>query len=174
MSSSQRNNTIRKGKGRRKVDMVKIETETNLQVTFSKRRAGLFKKASELSTLCGAEIALLVFSPGNKAHSFGTPAWRQFLKGFLTKIFHQTTLNLGTMHKSSGQSILGVRIDAGADSPNAQVNASIPNVQVCGDPIANRSNAITQHELMLGKSCFTIPYSSKTNASSVNPDESHE
>ncbi|KAL0364810.1 UNVERIFIED_CONTAM: Agamous-like MADS-box protein [Sesamum angustifolium] len=274
MSSSQCNNTIRKGKGRRKVDMVKIETETNLQVTFSKRRAGLFKKASELSTLCGAEIALLVFSPGNKAHSFGHPNMEAISKRFLdqnispvsdaeklleahhkaninqhivelnqienrleleqkraieldqvskdgqnqqwyppaiNKLDYQqldrlkavllhfnqkletkvekatrsmslcpprTTLNLGTMHKSSSRSVLGVRLDDGVGNPYAQVqadsNASIPNMQVCGDPIANRSNAITQHELMLGKSYFTIPYSSKTNDSSVNPDESHE
>lgn len=73
MSSSGNNNSSRKGKGRQKVDMMKIENETNLQVTFSKRRAGLFKKASELSTLCGAETAVVVFSPGNKAHSFGHP-----------------------------------------------------------------------------------------------------
>ncbi|KAH6833765.1 hypothetical protein C2S53_009774 [Perilla frutescens var. hirtella] len=53
--------------------MAKIENETNLQVTFSKRRAGVFKKASELSTLCGAESAVVVFSPGNKPHSFGHP-----------------------------------------------------------------------------------------------------
>lgn len=54
----QGNQSQRKGKGRQKIDMVKIENKTNLQVTFSKRRAGLFKKASELiSTLCGAESA---------------------------------------------------------------------------------------------------------------------
>ncbi|KAH6793503.1 hypothetical protein C2S52_003980 [Perilla frutescens var. hirtella] len=53
--------------------MAKIENETNLQVTFSKRRAGIFKKASELNTLCGAESAIVAFSPGNKPHSFGHP-----------------------------------------------------------------------------------------------------
>ncbi|KAK4427648.1 Agamous-like MADS-box protein [Sesamum alatum] len=83
MSSSQHNNTTKKGKGRRKVNMVKMENETNLQVTFSKRRAGLFKKASELSTLCGAETAVLVFSPGNKAHSFGHPNVEAIFKRFL-------------------------------------------------------------------------------------------
>ncbi|XP_021893988.1 agamous-like MADS-box protein AGL62 [Carica papaya] len=56
----------RKSKGRQKVEMVKMNNETNLQVTFSKHRAELFKKASELSTLCGAEIAIIVFSPGQK------------------------------------------------------------------------------------------------------------
>ncbi|XP_011087607.2 agamous-like MADS-box protein AGL62 [Sesamum indicum] len=53
--------------------MTKMEKESNLQVTFSKRRVGLFKKASELCTLTGSEAAVVVFSPGNKAHSFGHP-----------------------------------------------------------------------------------------------------
>lgn len=63
----------RKSKGRQKVKMVKMENHSNLQVTFSKRRAGLFKKASELCTLCGAEAAILVFSPANKPYCFGHP-----------------------------------------------------------------------------------------------------
>ncbi|CAA7036540.1 unnamed protein product [Microthlaspi erraticum] len=53
--------------------MVKMKNENNLQVTFSKRRSGLFKKASELCTLCGAEVVVIVFSPGRKVFSFGHP-----------------------------------------------------------------------------------------------------
>ncbi|KAL0365274.1 UNVERIFIED_CONTAM: Agamous-like MADS-box protein [Sesamum angustifolium] len=63
----------KKSKGRQKVNMVKMENESNLQVTFSKRRAGLFKKASELCTLCGSEAAIVVFSPANKVYCFGHP-----------------------------------------------------------------------------------------------------
>ncbi|KAL0384346.1 UNVERIFIED_CONTAM: Agamous-like MADS-box protein [Sesamum radiatum] len=82
------NNSQRKGKGRQKVDMVRIENETNLQVTFSKRRSGLFKKASELSTLCGAESAIVVFSPGEKAHSFGNPDVETVANRFLNQNPH--------------------------------------------------------------------------------------
>ncbi|KAM3377356.1 hypothetical protein P3S68_009769 [Capsicum galapagoense] len=66
----------RLSRGRKKVEIVKMKNESNMQVTFSKRRAGLFKKASELCTLCGAEIAIVVFSPGkaNKVYSFGHPS----------------------------------------------------------------------------------------------------
>lgn len=53
--------------------MVKMVNDSNLQVTFSKRRAGLFKKASELCTLCGVDVVIVVFSPGKKAFSFGHP-----------------------------------------------------------------------------------------------------
>ncbi|KAL6517527.1 hypothetical protein OROMI_033228 [Orobanche minor] len=63
----------RKSKGRQKVTMVKMSNESNLQVTFSKRRSGLFKKASELCTLCGCEAAIVVFSPADKVFCFGHP-----------------------------------------------------------------------------------------------------
>ncbi|EOA37054.1 hypothetical protein CARUB_v10010156mg [Capsella rubella] len=64
---------VKNNLGRRKVEMVKMTNETNLQVTFSKRRSGLFKKASELCTLCDANIAILLFSPSGKVFSFGHP-----------------------------------------------------------------------------------------------------
>ncbi|EPS64829.1 hypothetical protein M569_09952, partial [Genlisea aurea] len=63
----------KKGTGRKKVLMEKIKSETNLQVTFSKRRQGIFKKATELTTLTGAEAAVVIFSPADKPHSFGHP-----------------------------------------------------------------------------------------------------
>ncbi|KAL0384343.1 UNVERIFIED_CONTAM: Agamous-like MADS-box protein [Sesamum radiatum] len=62
--------------------MVKMENESNLQVTFSKRRAGLFKKASELCTLCAAEAAIVVFSPANKVYCFGHPNMNLVLDRF--------------------------------------------------------------------------------------------
>ncbi|EEF40284.1 mads box protein, putative [Ricinus communis] len=71
--------------GRQKIAIEKISKKTHLQVTFSKRRAGLFKKASELCTLCGVEIAILVFSPANKAFSFGHPEVESVLDRFLAR-----------------------------------------------------------------------------------------
>ncbi|KAK7369899.1 hypothetical protein VNO80_11947 [Phaseolus coccineus] len=59
--------------GRRKIEMAAVKDPNTRQVTFSKRRAGLFKKANELSILCGAEIAIVVFSIGNRPYSFGHP-----------------------------------------------------------------------------------------------------
>ena len=57
--------------GRQKIEIRRIESEEAPQVCFSKRRAGLFKKVSELAVLCGAEVAAVVFSPAGKAFSFG-------------------------------------------------------------------------------------------------------
>ncbi|KAK4284445.1 hypothetical protein QN277_001277 [Acacia crassicarpa] len=73
----------RRSKGRQKIEIKKMENESNLQVTFSKRRAGLFKKASELCILCGVEVAIIVFSPGEKAYSFGHPSVNAVLDRFL-------------------------------------------------------------------------------------------
>lgn len=74
---------MKKSKGRQKVEMVKMKNEMSLQVTFSKRRFGVFKKASELCTLCDAQIALIVFSPSQKAFSFGHPNVNTVIDRFL-------------------------------------------------------------------------------------------
>ena len=69
-------NTMKKNtlKGRKKIPIKKIEETTSRQVTFSKRRTGLFKKASELCVLTGAEMAVLVQSPGGHCYAFGHPS----------------------------------------------------------------------------------------------------
>ncbi|XP_051115802.1 truncated transcription factor CAULIFLOWER A-like isoform X2 [Andrographis paniculata] len=58
--------------GRGKVELKRIENPTNRQVTFSKRRNGLLKKAFELSVLCDAEVAILIFSPSGKHYQFSS------------------------------------------------------------------------------------------------------
>ncbi|KAL6123292.1 hypothetical protein ACLB2K_075814 [Fragaria x ananassa] len=58
--------------GRGKVVMKRIENKINRQVTFSKRRLGLFKKAQELSVLCDAQVALIVFSSRGKLFDFAS------------------------------------------------------------------------------------------------------
>ncbi|KAJ8467451.1 hypothetical protein OPV22_030003 [Ensete ventricosum] len=57
---------------RGRVELRRIEDRVSRQVCFSKRRSGLFKKAYELSVLCDAEVALLVFSPAGKLYEFSS------------------------------------------------------------------------------------------------------
>ncbi|GMJ12628.1 AGAMOUS-like 62 [Hibiscus trionum] len=85
----------KKSLGRQKVEMVKMKNNSNLQVTFSKRRSGLFKKASELCTLCGVEIGIIVFSPGNKVFSFGHPEIGNVIDRYLNG---NPPDNSGTLH----------------------------------------------------------------------------
>ncbi|XP_072953219.1 agamous-like MADS-box protein AGL61 [Typha angustifolia] len=60
--------------GKQKIEIKRIANDAARHVCFSKRRAGLFKKASELSVLCGVKTAVVVFSQGGKAFSFGNPS----------------------------------------------------------------------------------------------------
>lgn len=56
--------------GRVKLPIKKIENTTSRQVTFSKRRNGLIKKAYELSVLCDVDVALIMFSPSGRPTLF--------------------------------------------------------------------------------------------------------
>ncbi|XP_057965379.1 agamous-like MADS-box protein AGL62 [Malania oleifera] len=71
--------------GRQRIEIARIPNKNHLQVTFSKRRSGLFKKASELCTLCGVEVAIVVFSPADKVFSFGHPEVEALTNRFLTR-----------------------------------------------------------------------------------------
>ncbi|KAK7391001.1 hypothetical protein VNO78_19275 [Psophocarpus tetragonolobus] len=73
----------KKSRGRQKIEIKKITNDSHLQVTFSKRRSGIFKKASELCTLCGADVALVVFSPSGKPFSFGQPSVDAVIQRYL-------------------------------------------------------------------------------------------
>ncbi|XVF40169.1 hypothetical protein PTKIN_Ptkin01aG0090000 [Pterospermum kingtungense] len=77
--------SCKKTKGRQKIEMKKIENEDDRLITFSKRRSGIYKKASELSTLCGAEVGFIVFSPSGKPFSFGHPSIESIANRFLNK-----------------------------------------------------------------------------------------
>ncbi|XP_030943091.1 MADS-box protein JOINTLESS-like isoform X2 [Quercus lobata] len=65
---------------RRKIQIKKIDNTTARQVTFSKRRRGLFKKAFELSTLCDAEIGLMVFSATGKLFEYASSSMQQVIE----------------------------------------------------------------------------------------------
>jgi MADS-box transcription factor len=66
--------------GRGRVQLRRIENKINRQVTFSKRRNGLMKKASELSILCDAEVALIVFSNRDKLYEFSSSSMSKILE----------------------------------------------------------------------------------------------
>ncbi|KAK2987847.1 hypothetical protein RJ640_010629 [Escallonia rubra] len=56
--------------GRVKLKMQTLESTGNRQVTYSKRRSGIIKKARELSILCGIDIILLMFGPNGRPTLF--------------------------------------------------------------------------------------------------------
>ncbi|KAL6317797.1 hypothetical protein AAG906_030551 [Vitis piasezkii] len=56
--------------GRGKQEMRRIEDKATRQVSFSRRKKGLIKKAYELSVLCDIDIALIMFSPSGRLTQF--------------------------------------------------------------------------------------------------------
>nr|APQ46144.1 TM6-2 [Viola philippica] len=77
--------------GRGKIEIKMIENPTNRQVTYSKRRNGIFKKAQELTVLCDAKVSLIMFSNTGKFHEYISPA-----TSYVTKmIFDQYQKALG-------------------------------------------------------------------------------
>jgi len=61
--------------GRGKIAIQRIDNRTNRQVTFSKRRSGLMKKARELAILCDADVGLVVFSFTGRLYEFSSSSY---------------------------------------------------------------------------------------------------
>ncbi|KAF7842915.1 agamous-like MADS-box protein AGL29 [Senna tora] len=79
-----------------------VKDSSSRQVTFSKRRTGVFKKANELATLCGAQVAIVAFSPGGKPFSFGQPS----VDDVTNKFLHNSTKS--SNNNNNGGSFDGV------------------------------------------------------------------
>ncbi|KAF5455834.1 hypothetical protein F2P56_025369, partial [Juglans regia] len=68
---------------RGKIQIKRIENETNRQVTYSKRRKGLFKKAHELTVLCDAKVSLIMISSNKKLRDYVSPSTTYVISFFL-------------------------------------------------------------------------------------------
>ncbi|XP_021296588.1 MADS-box transcription factor 6-like isoform X2 [Herrania umbratica] len=113
--------------GRGKVVLERIENKINRQVTFSKRRNGMLKKAYELSVLCDAEVALIIFSSRGKLSEFGSSTVSQTLEKYWqhrytsdvhfadeTQTLYQEVLRLKAKHESlqlSQRRLLGEELE---------------------------------------------------------------
>ncbi|XP_027330949.1 MADS-box protein AGL24-like [Abrus precatorius] len=64
---------------RQKIKIKKIDNLTARQVTFSKRRRGIFKKAEELSVLCDAEVGLIIFSATGKLFEYASSSMKDII-----------------------------------------------------------------------------------------------
>ncbi|KAL2893041.1 Agamous-like MADS-box protein AGL16 [Bienertia sinuspersici] len=68
--------------GRGKIVIRRIDNSTSRQVTFSKRRNGLLKKAKELAILCDAEVGVMIFSSTGKLYDFSNSRYFLFSLSF--------------------------------------------------------------------------------------------
>ncbi|XP_062026518.1 MADS-box transcription factor 23-like isoform X2 [Rosa rugosa] len=68
--------------GRGKIVIRRIDNSTSRQVTFSKRRNGLLKKAKELAILCDAEVGVMIFSSTNKLYDFASTSIKSVIERY--------------------------------------------------------------------------------------------
>uniref|UniRef100_A0A6N2LSY2 MADS-box domain-containing protein n=1 Tax=Salix viminalis TaxID=40686 RepID=A0A6N2LSY2_SALVM len=60
--------------GRGKIEIKRIENASNRQVTYSKRKNGIIKKAKEITVLCDAQVSLVIFASSGRMHEFCSPS----------------------------------------------------------------------------------------------------
>ncbi|KAG4930334.1 hypothetical protein JHK82_047399 [Glycine max] len=105
---------------RGKTQMKRIENETSRQVTFSKRRNGLLKKAFELSVLCEAEVALIIFSTRGRLYEFSSSSVNKTVERYQRKIKDLGVSNKGihenTQHLKEGDMSMAKKIEHLEDS----------------------------------------------------------
>ncbi|CAI8598964.1 unnamed protein product [Vicia faba] len=111
--------------------MKKMSNESNLQVTLSRRRSRLLLKASELCTLCDAQISLVVFSPSEKVFSFGNPNIDTVIDRYLSRVPSQ---------KSDIMEFIEARRKANVCEINTQltqINKTLDIVKKLGDELSH-------------------------------------
>uniref|UniRef100_A0A5F7ZFN2 Myocyte enhancer factor 2C n=1 Tax=Macaca mulatta TaxID=9544 RepID=A0A5F7ZFN2_MACMU len=115
--------------GRKKIQITRIMDERNRQVTFTKRKFGLMKKAYELSVLCDCEIALIIFNSTNKLF--------QYASTDMDKVLLKYT-EYNEPHESRTNS------DIAVPPPNFEMPVSIPvsshNSLVYSNPVSSLGN----------------------------------
>ena len=78
--------------GRKKITITRISDERNRQVTFTKRKFGLMKKAYELSVLCDCEISVIIFNSHNKLFQYASTDMDKVLLKYTGKFTYHLIL----------------------------------------------------------------------------------
>ncbi|EDV26586.1 uncharacterized protein TRIADDRAFT_22691 [Trichoplax adhaerens] len=102
--------------GRKKISITRIGDERNRQVTFTKRKFGLMKKAYELSVLCDCQIALIIFNSNNKLFQYASSDMDSILLRYTQfNDPHESRTNDDIIEKDSKG------LDSGDDEPDVSV-----------------------------------------------------
>ncbi|OMH79055.1 Transcription factor of morphogenesis MCM1, partial [Zancudomyces culisetae] len=112
---------------RRKIKIEYIEDKGRRHITFSKRKAGIMKKAYELSTLTGTQILLLVVSETGLVYTFTTPKLQPLVtkaegKGLIQSCLNMPEVPLHQHPLSNGGNPLGSYPGSGSSSSNNNNN----------------------------------------------------
>ncbi|NXF27862.1 MEF2B factor, partial [Rhodinocichla rosea] len=103
--------------GRKKIQISRILDQRNRQVTFTKRKFGLMKKAYELSVLCDCEIALIIFNSTNRLFQYAsTDMDKVLLKYTEYSEPHESRTNSDILEVAPGGGPRGPAVAAGTRS----------------------------------------------------------
>ncbi|KAK3169078.1 hypothetical protein OEA41_005526 [Lepraria neglecta] len=114
------------GRERRKIDIKFIQDKSRRHITFSKRKAGIMKKAYELSVLTGTQVLLLVVSETGLVYTFTTPKLQPLVTKPEGKNLIQACLNAPEPAPGNEN---GVDAESTVDSPEDVNHAQIPAPQ---------------------------------------------
>jgi len=103
------------GRERRKIEIKFIQDKSRRHITFSKRKAGIMKKAYELSVLTGTQVLLLVVSETGLVYTFTTPKLQPLVTKPEGKNLIQACLNAPEPPDANG-----VDGESAVDSPEEQ------------------------------------------------------
>jgi len=112
--------------GRRKIKIEFIQDKSRRHITFSKRKAGIMKKAYELSTLTGTQVLLLVVSETGLVYTFTTAKLQPLVTQPEGKNLIQACLNAphGQLPAPSGGG--GQPMNRMGNSSNQQTRSNVP------------------------------------------------
>jgi len=117
------------GSGRRRIEIKFIENKSRRQVTFSRRKRGLMKKAYELTTLTGTQALVLIASETGHVYTFATPKLQPVVTLREGKELIQSCLNAPDTNYPAEYSMPPPNQSSqqgGGSSGNSNQNASLP------------------------------------------------
>ncbi|KAI9787899.1 MAG: transcription factor of the MADS box [Peltula sp. TS41687] len=111
------------GRERRKIEIKFIQDKSRRHITFSKRKAGIMKKAYELSVLTGTQVLLLVVSETGLVYTFTTPKLQPLVTKAEGKNLIQACLNAPEPPTGNEN---GVEPESTAESPEESAHSQLP------------------------------------------------
>lgn len=119
---------------RRKIEIRFIQDKSRRHITFSKRKAGIMKKAYELSVLTGTQVLLLVVSETGLVYTFTTPKLQPLVTKPEGKNLIQACLNAPEDAGEEEEASTPTSTQAGAPptqaaQQSAQVGSTTPGQQ---------------------------------------------
>ncbi|KAL9630194.1 MAG: hypothetical protein Q9164_006542 [Protoblastenia rupestris] len=116
------------GRERRKIDIKFISDKSRRHITFSKRKAGIMKKAYELSVLTGTQVLLLVVSETGLVYTFTTPKLQPLVTKPEGKNLIQACLNAPEPASGNENGVDAEPEDSPEDVTHAQIAAPQANM----------------------------------------------